>query len=278
VVIWGVHSLDWMTALHPSAPVWKKIPQVGGVVHRSPLRPDVSLGARLGRRTVVIPLMEEHIAQRPARHAALVPTPEVLAILRDKGRFADYVRERGLSHLCPATYASIEEAKFPCVIKRTDLNSGHGVEMAASLEQARGVLENDPFAGCECVVQAMTAFEVEYTIHCVCRKGRIVWHAAYAFDFPEQQIRKVGARYTIRRATMSGRALEDLEALLLPLEYSGPCNVDCTLGADGGLVIFEINPRMGGSLMRPENTNDLAACLSVIIAEAASAVSAHSAA
>ncbi len=226
--------------------------------------------AKRGKHTVVIPLMEEHTAQRPVCYAAPVPTPEALDILWDKGHFADYVRERGLLHLCPATYSSIEEAKFPCVIKRTQLNGGTGVEVAASLEQARRLLENEPFAGHRCVVQAMVPFEVEYTVHCVCMKGRIVWHTTYAFDFQEQQIRKVGSHHTIRRATISGCFLVDLEALLLPLEYSGPCNVDCTVGADGRLVVFEINPRMGGSLMRPENIDDLAACLSVIIDKATS--------
>jgi len=267
VVIWGVHSLDWMTALAPSAPLWKSIPRVGAVVHRSCRNPHVSWGARFGRRTVMIPLMEEHMAQCPAGHAALVPTAEALDILRDKGRFAAYMRERGLSHLCPETYPSIKEAKFPCILKRTNLNAGHGVELAATPGEARRILENEPFAGHPHVVQAVVPFLVEYVLHCVCREGSILWHTVYAFDFPEQQIRKVGGQYTIRRATISEPMLKEVEAILLPLKYSGPCNVNYTLDAGGRLVVFEINPRFGGSLMRPENTEHLAAALATIIAQ-----------
>lgn len=268
VVIWGVHSADWMTALAQEAPVWKALPEVVAVLHRGPPAERVPRRHTRGRRTVVIPLMEAHIAQRPKHYAALVPTREALAILADKTRFANYVRARSLAHLCPTTYASIETATFPCVIKRLDLNTGEGVEVAATPVRAQELLANAPFAGHPFVLQERVSFETEYVVHCVCRRGRILWHAAYAYDFPEQQIRKAGAHCTIRRTTVPESLLGELESILLPLEYSGPCNVDFILDADGRLKIFEINPRLGGSLMRPENLPDLTACLAAIIATA----------
>lgn len=268
VVIWGVHTPDWMDALAPSAPVWKQLPEIREVVVLPDSARDVPWRARWGRRTVVIPLMEVHIERRPARYAALVPTSEAVATLADKGRFVDYVENHRLAHLCPTPYSSIEAAAFPCVIKRTNLNGGCGVELAATPEQARHLLEREPFAGHPCIIQSLAPVLVEYVVHCVCLDGRIIWHRVYACDREKEQIRRGGDGVALRLVTIPDSVLEKLESFLLPLAYSGPCNVDCTWDDDGRLVVFEINPRLGGSLMRPENAVDLAACLSVIIAHA----------
>ena len=258
VVIFGVHSLDWMMALAPTAPAWRLIAGVRGVLHFSSAQRRVPLARRWGRRTVVVPLMETHIATRPARHRALVPNLEALSTLGDKQRFSDYVRSRGLSHLCPKDYRSIEEAEYPCVIKRTNLNGGAGIEMAATLEQARLIVKGPLFEGHPFIIQKRVRMDVEYVVHCVCLKGRVIWHKVYAYEAP----------CGFRGATIPVHLLGELEGLLLPLDYSGPCNVDCTWDAGGRLTIFEINPRLGGSLMRADTTADLAACLSVIIAAA----------
>ncbi|MFA6960450.1 MAG: ATP-grasp domain-containing protein [Opitutaceae bacterium] len=266
VVIWGVHTPDWMAALNASAPVWEDVPRLHVVLNLSSRGQVVPLKIGWGRRIVVIPLMERHIARHPRRYETLVPTMSAMRVLGDKGRFADYIEKQGLGHLCPVTYKSIESASFPCVIKRTNLNGGKGVAMAVSLQQARQLMQQEPFAGRHCIVQAAIPFTVEYVVHCVCLRGSVLWHAIYAYEFEKQHIRTAGSPgCTVRRSTIPGRVIKDLEAMLLPLEYSGPCNVDCTWDDDGRLVVFEINPRLGGSLMCPENTVDLAACLSVII-------------
>ncbi|MBW8780909.1 MAG: ATP-grasp domain-containing protein [Verrucomicrobia bacterium] len=270
VVIWGVHSQDWMEALAPAAPVWKEIPGVQAVLHFSSPEEKVPWRVGLGRRIVMIPLMENHIATRPQRPAALAPTLEALHTLGDKARFADYIREHGLSHLCPITYASIEDAAFPCVIKRTNLNGGAGVELAASLDEARAFLGAAPFVGEAYVIQAMVPCLVEYTVNCVCIKGRILWHKVYAYNWASPEIRRAGSGQPVRRGTLSPELQTNLEAILVPLDYTGPCNVDCTWDEAGCLTVFEINPRFGGSLMRRENTADLAACLSVILEHAGS--------
>lgn len=266
VVIWGEHSPDWMHALNPSAQVWTSMPRVKAVFNFSSASQRVPLRVRWGRRVVGIPLMESHIEHYPWRYAAMIPSREAVAVLGDKARFADYVAGHGLGYLCPKTYASLENASFPCVIKRTNLNGGHGVERIESLAEARRLVAGAPYAGHPWIVQALVPMTVEYVVHCVCRDGRIVWHVSYACDFKGQQIRRAGNATSMSRSvSVPARVLRDLEALLSPLDYSGPCSVDCTWDDDGRLTVFEINPRMGGSLMKPTNTADLAACLSVIL-------------
>jgi carbamoylphosphate synthase large subunit len=49
------------------------------------------------------------------------------------------------------------------------------------------------------------------------------------------------------------------------LEFSGPCNIDYKTDDEGNIIVFEVNPRMGGSIMRPEKIADLCETLSTII-------------
>lgn len=58
------------------------------------------------------------------------------------------------------------------------------------------------------------------------------------------------------------------ERFLAPLDYQGPANIDFRRRADGRLALLEINPRLGGSLMRPEFAADLDAALGIIVREA----------
>jgi carbamoylphosphate synthase large subunit len=51
---------------------------------------------------------------------------------------------------------------------------------------------------------------------------------------------------------------------MLKAKYSGPCNIDYSYQSSD-LKIFEINPRLGGSLMKTENVKLLAQALTAII-------------
>ena len=270
VVVYGTHSADWMDALAPKAAVWSGMAgEIADVVHvDGPRRMIPWLGA-WGRRTVLLPLMEDHVASRPRRYAALVPSPTALATLRDKAAFAAYARSHSLAGMVPAIYPTLDDAVFPCVIKRTDLNSGQGVEVAETREQAERLLAGEPFLGRACLFQALVVKSVEYVAHCVCKEGRMLWHRVYASEPPTgATIRRSAPAWRHRPASVSGRVLESLESFLTPLAYSGPCNIDFAIDAGGRVIVFEINPRLGGSLMLSENVDDLRECLSCILRNA----------
>jgi carbamoylphosphate synthase large subunit len=57
------------------------------------------------------------------------------------------------------------------------------------------------------------------------------------------------------------------ESIIKHLNYSGPCNIDFKL-INGTPKIFEINPRLGGSLMVSENLSALTQILKIIIQRA----------
>jgi len=167
VVIFGEHSPDWMTALEPGAPVWRRLPDIDEVLKARPGDAAIPRPRSTDVRTVVIPLMEDHIASCPKSFAHLTPNARALDVLRDKSEFAAYVRANGLQHLCPATYSSPEVAQFPCVLKRVDLNGGVGVRVVYSAEELRNRLNEEPWRNHPCLLQSFHGDLRETAAHLV---------------------------------------------------------------------------------------------------------------
>jgi hypothetical protein len=269
VVIFGEHSQDWMTALTPHGPMWKGVARAREVLLVSDA---AALPPADGDdiETVVIPLMEDHARNRPRRHRALAPDRRAIDTLGDKAAFARYVKANGLAGLCPQIYDDPESAIFPCVLKRIDLNAGQGVTLVRSREELEQRLEEDTWRGHPTILQALAPGFEEYVTHCVCRRGRVLWHCSFAYTMAASDMMRTPANVGSIRAIPAARGLiAKIEAFLSPLAYDGPCNVDYKMTPDGKLVVMEINPRLGGSLMRPENVEQLARALSEIIDAAA---------
>lgn len=247
-----------MAALGPAAPVWKHIPQVAEVLHIiAPPIPDSPLP------TVVIPLLEHHIRSLPVGCNSITPAANALDVLADKAAFADYSSRLKLR--TPAVYLSLEKAQFPCVIKRTNLNGGAGIEIAASVAHAKELLSTERFPSGPVICQELVKNEREHVAHCICREGRVVWIRVYAYALGEQPAINRAGLGRPESSEITQEQLAQIEAFLIPLKYNGPCAVDYTLDDNGSILVFEINPRLGGSLMRPENGHDLREALCWIL-------------
>src|SRR5436853_6559043 len=84
VVIYGRHTRDWMTALAPDAPVWRRmagVQEVLSIPDTSVRIPEPSHG---GIRTVVIPLMENHTRRYRRKYPSLIPDHRSLDVLGNK--------------------------------------------------------------------------------------------------------------------------------------------------------------------------------------------------
>lgn len=268
VVIYGLHSEDWMTALGPGSEAWRAVPGVYEVLQVAEGQAG-SIPRETRHRTVVIPLMEPHIASCPAGYSRLIPTNQMLRTLQDKGAFAAYARSSGLVALCPETYAGPGQAVYPCVLKRLDLNNCDGVRLVTSEEQCRECLEQEPWRGHAYLLQEYVASDDDRCTHCVCVDGQIVWHCSYVYSPAPKNIQERYAQ-TLQRVTEPASRVADFQALLAPLRYSGPCNIDYRIRANGRVTVLEINPRLGGSLMRPANRDDLKSALATILKHARS--------
>jgi len=268
VVIYGEHSQDWMAALAPGAPVWDRMDGVNEVLV-VPDRPGASIPApeRLDSSTIVIPLLETHAKNRPRHYLSLVPDDHAIDTLADKAAFAAYVQAQGLARYCPELFESIGEARFPCVLKRVDLNVSRGITITRTPEELSQRLQQAPWAGHRVILQAAVPGETEYVTHCVCKDGQIRWHCSFAYDMNSAQVVKNIKTSVIRTRAVATppRILSQIEQLLAPLAYDGPCNVDYKISETGDIVVFEINPRLGGSLMHPQRVDSLHGALSQII-------------
>ena len=224
VMIYGEHSTDWMSALAPDAPVWRKI---GGVeeVRLIPDIPDVEIAepSRADIRTVVIPLMEDDARHCPRQYLSLIPDERSIDVLANKATFAAYAEAEGLSRLCPETYANGADAVFPCVLKRLDLNAGRGVEVASSPEELKWLLERDPWRGRGYILQSLAAGSREYVTHCVCKNGLIVWRCSFAYEMNSAaSVRRPDNVDRTSLTTASPLNMSQIERFLRPLAYTGP--------------------------------------------------------
>lgn len=266
VVIFGEFADDWLPAFIEPA-LWADIDGVAEIVRIA----DVS-GVKLpppvieGSRTVIVPLSIANIRNCPPGEAALIPDTNALDTLSDKRRFLEYMADKGLGGFCPRLYASDEEAEFPCILKRTDLAAAWGIAVAHSYPELVRLRRTVPFRDKACIVQAFLPARVEYVTHCVCRDGRILWHCSFACEKRDaEQLRVSMDDQTITPIDTPRQVLDTIGKVLAPLRFSGPCAVDYSLTEEGAMVIFEVNPRFGGTLTLPENAGRLRDALACII-------------
>lgn len=262
VIFFGTHP-HWSFALGPEANVWSRIPNVRAVM--SATEPN---GVPLHEQTVVIPLIEAHIAKCPRIGASLFPSPDALQILSDKANFSTYVTERGLTSHVPKTF-SASAPQFPCVLKRLDLNSGRGVAIVRNAAELAALLHETPWVGHPYLLQEVIEGTADYVTHAVCRSGEILWHRSYRYELNAcDPIQRPGNFGKTSRIDAKAEVLQVVSSLLEPIGYDGPLAVDYRFTTDGTLKILEVNPRFGGSLMWLENQEDLAGALSTIIENA----------
>ncbi|MBS7532827.1 hypothetical protein KHC28_04060 [Ancylobacter sonchi] len=270
IVIFGIHSDDWMLALGPNGAVWRKIPGLVDVVivpehdaaSISPPQNDV--------RTILLPLMETHLLACPRhQHDGLLPLAEAVQVLDDKAEFAAYSQSQGLADFCPVSYPTADDAMFPCMLKRCDLNGGVGVEVAESRAHLDSLLAMEPWRGQNVVLQSYEASRQQIVTHIVCLEGRIVSHASFLHTLPEgERVRRWWTQVNSVPYRPSRRVLWVLQRFLEPLRFTGPCNANYIVRGDGTICVFEFNPRLGGSLMVPEHVDTLGKILGAIVEHA----------
>ncbi len=275
--LYGGHSDDWTKALSLFGPVWSLMPHVffaDMVLERD--RHRLLRAPAFNGRTIVLPLMERHVRSLPRQHNALVPPMAAIDALGDKLAFDTYARDNGLAQMVPRQY-DLGRAAFPAVLKRVDLHGGNGIEVVRNQNELDDLLSRDLWKGQRVMLSEFIPGSTDYVTHMVLKNGRLLWSTSYVYQLSQgQHIQR--QRYIERRKPYapSEQLLQQLLSFLTPLNYSGPAAFDYRLDAQGQLKVIEINPRLGGSLMRPENVHDLRAALDAIIENAEPLASASS--
>jgi len=263
LIFFGHCNPDWKAALGPASPVWVDFPGIAEIAMASNWPRLLQLPRRPGLTDVIVPLYENDLVWAPRVGPRLRPSRKAAAILGDKRRFAEYVAALGLGRYCPPTFLDGVPTTYPCVAKPRHGMNGGGCSIVASPAEADRLRRRWPAP----VMQALVPGASDYVTHAIARGGRLLWHCSYRYEIGDRSpIRSSDNHKRIDRVSTPAVVLEALEALLQPLAYDGPLNADYKLDADGAVSLFEINPRFGGSLMRPQYLPDLRAALQCLLA------------
>lgn len=265
VSVFGTAYPNWLVRLAPDGDIWAKLPTVRSVS----LHEDGWLGRETApEQRFVLPLLERDIRACPAGWG-LVPRAAELEVLADKARFARYMQATRLERFAPQTFWSQESVRYPAVVKRTDLWAGYGIKIVNSPEELAATLDEEMWVGHPTVLQEFVEGSLEYVLQAVVVKGLLVWHAAFEIVIPPTRpIRHPNTGETVRHVDIPARELFVLQSIIAPLNFSGPINFNYRRRPDGSVALFEINPRLGGSLFRPESAPILVSAIDTIMRHA----------
>jgi carbamoylphosphate synthase large subunit len=253
LAFYGKHSDNWMAALlHPSL-VNALQPKIHTIQNVSSLRNVVSYD-------YIMPLMEVHMLALHARGIrAMMPDVETVRMCMCKRKFSQYVLAHNLTQYAPKTLEADNGDGSLRIVKPYSQNSGSGMRITRDVRKEEYRTR---------VVQEYIPNREEYCAFIVANKGRIVHCTVIQSMFSEsvhikQAISAEDADKN-RIVTLDRAHIDSLEMFLLPCSYTGVCNIDFLLHEDV-VKVFEINPRLGGSLMFPKHRHILVEILLVLL-------------
>jgi len=208
----------------------------------------------------ILPLTEPHIYElHEAKIKAIMTTPEVIHIFSNKKNFDKYVSENNLTKYVPKSYSCNDYSGQIVIVKPPTGGSSIGMYLSNINKLPNEIFNTH-------LIQEYIKEETEFTGNLVVQDGRILFGFAY--------VRHYGNRYYIKNdsqdfttqqiAPISQKYLDILELFLLPVKYTGVCNVDFKLSRDT-IIVFEINPRLGGSLFFSNHYDDLAKTIIILM-------------
>jgi len=264
VIIYGLHSEDWHLALSPNSKVWKLLPSVGKVFAVDGL-PECLPKKKIFFKDYIIPLLENHISATPDSRTSLKPRLELLEKFANKKKFNNLLIELSLSQYQPEHYSDETIIKYPVVLKRTDLNAAKGMKIIFTKDELIDSLSQDMWRDNEFIIQEFIESTSEFACHAVYKDGIRLWDTTIKY-FKSDTLVLIGSETKIKSTHIESSfdALKVFDEIMLKTKYSGPCNIDYSYQSSD-LKIFEINPRLGGSLMKTENVKLLAQALTAII-------------
>jgi carbamoylphosphate synthase large subunit len=193
----------------------------------------------------VVPLRLSDYAPMRARpgSAFLVPDKRTVQTMHDKLQFNDFLTAHGFADLVPAVYSDAVE--YPFIYKKHHDQAGIHSTVIETPEQ-RAAFEGGIDAS-EYYKQRYVGGRNEYTTHVLAKDGRILFDATVAFTF-DQDLFVRGVKFESRAIDRIATPFMDVFAAVIDaLGYSGTCCFNYKIDA-GKPLIFEVNPRIGGSL------------------------------
>lgn len=179
--------------------------------------------------------------ERLPKQALPIPSAESLAICDDKLRFNRFMAENGFEKYIPNTQRPL---KYPYILKKGVDEYGQNTFIIENeMDEHRHAydLEDEGFYS-----QELVSGRHEYATHIVFSKGRITANLNVRYTFSEDNFVKGKQKYICKQVCQT-KHLELFAGILGKLGFEGICCFNYK-EKDGKPMIFEINPRFGGSL------------------------------
>jgi hypothetical protein len=186
----------------------------------------------------VIPVKYDDMLDRGGWDNVFCPEPDVVRLLDCPVDFYNWMEENGFRRIVPAPW--LPRHGFPCILKENrSTSSGEGVHV---IRTQRELDEVSVGMSSWCLRRPIAGFD-EWAVHLVVNHGVVLRDIWYHIRLPSPLHIKSGVMPVNRRH----HGLSGLDRVFSKLNYHGFATVNLKM-VDGNPVIFEINPRIGGSL------------------------------
>jgi hypothetical protein len=179
---------------------------------------------------------------------------DIIDIFSNKKMFDQYVMKFNLNKYVPQRYTYNDNSDKLVIVKPPCGGSSIGMYLSKIRDLSKEVFDTK-------LVQEYIKEDTEFTGNLVVQDGHILFGFVYYRYYGDRYYIKHDSQdFTVQyKAPISQKYLDILEKFLLPVKYTGVCNVDFKLvGPKEKIVVFEINPRLGGSLFFHNHYDDLA--------------------
>ena len=250
VVLYGKSWDNWMDALAPTSNLWKDLTHVEKVITVEGLGFPLQDIANNYKTTVVIPLKEEHILTHPKGYLSLIPSKDVIDIVSYKTNFYNLLTKNDLGEHFPKQLTSPNFAK-PFIIKRLNGAGGEGIFLVWNQDRYEKALQQPSLKGQPYILEEYIEGDNEYVFYCVCKDGELLWSTSLIAQPPTDSRVQKGSFTNAAETQIKPDVYDIFKTIFKLLNYNGPANINYKL-KEGKPIIFEINPRFGGTLMDPK--------------------------
>ena len=209
----------------------------------------------------VMPLDETHMTELyNANIPAMMPRKDIIDTFSNKLLFAKYAQQQGLTNMIPTSYYAPQNSETLVVVKPPCGGASCGVYFSP--------LKNvQPHIFHSAVVQQYIDTNMEFAGYFVAKNGKVLRPClAYVRVYPKvPYIKAHNDKTTQSRMMIDPVYIDAIDRFIKPTSYTGTFCVDFKLNKQGALIILEINPRLGGSLSYPQNSNDAGMIISQLI-------------
>lgn len=275
LVFFGKHSEDWTRTLNES----NLLPHLSKYVSSiSNIGRITDLNHETKGTVIVIPLMENHAVTLYKHNIknmrVIAPKLCDITTFRNKYLFHKYVTEFTskvtpdtisdafpLQRYTPHLFTDKNAINCPVIVKPINgyASSGVFVVLDNFSEISDEFFNTDKY-----IVEEYFPERYEYVSHVIAVKGKIIHCVTYKLTYGYDKNIKFRDSFTTTAFVLEERYTRILELFLLPCGYSGVCNFNFRI-VNSEIKVFEINPRLGGSLMKKEFLPDLVTILTILL-------------